>query len=498
MALTMAAVVFAIALYLRTGAFAGGSIDWDEADYAVAAFRGVWANWRDQSEALNGQLRHWHAPFSIYLIALSTSAFGFAEWSVRLPGVFASAAACAAIALAGVDLADGSFRMRLTAGGIAGVLLATAPASVGQTQTATPHSIVELLLVLNVWCLARYLRAPSTKGAVWFGISLGAQFVTMEYGFIVTGFAGVAVALAATLRSGRTRTTVRERDIVAGVVAVGAVTLALWPAGLLKAGVVQNLLYYIRYAREGFPLLFRGELYLHVPRWAYLWWYWQDFPTLLVALLTGLLLLGVWAYRTRGAIPIVLAVFALGLLASIHTSHIMGLKYSVFAIPPVVLGGVLAGAWGWRVLFHAEGRMGRLPRALYTTALLAIVARVAAGGVTALSPSVHASEAKLLAVRTVPLLPSGARVIANPLPILRYVAYLEQRRLDVQFVDFAPNDARREAQSLKRLEAGDAEWAYVRIPAGGVGESPVFKFLNARFVLADQEGNLRLYRTPPR
>ena len=349
-------MVFAIALYLRTGAFGGASIDWDEADYAVAASRGVWVNWWDQSEALNGQLRHWHAPLSIYVIALSTSVFGLAEWSVRLPGVIASAAACAAIALAAADLADESFRMRLTAGAIAGVLLATAPASIGQTQTTTPHSIVELLLVLNIWCLARYLRAPSTKGAVWFGISLGAQFVTMEYGFI----------------------------------------------------------------------------------------------------------------------------------------------YSIFAIPAIVLGGVLAGVWSWGVLFNSEGRIGRLPRALYATALLAIVARVAAGGVTPPSPSLRANDAKRLAVRAVPLLPAGARVIANPLPILRYVAYLEQGRLDVQFVDFAPNDARREAQSLKRLEAGEAEWAYVRIPVGGVGESPVFKFLNARFVLADQEGNLRLYRTPPR
>lgn len=496
-----ATVVFAIAIYLRSGAFAGGSIRWDEADYAYAASRGFWTNWWDQSPELNGVLRHWHAPLSMYVIALSTRAFGMIEWAVRLPGVIASACACAAMTLAACDLADGSRRLTLAAGLLGGLLLATAPASIGMTQTANPHSLVELVLVLNLWCLARYVREPSAKGAALFGLSLGGQFVTMEYGFIILGLAMIVVMLAAPARvglAGRRLPHVRGvRDILACGLACGAVVLALWPAGLFKAGVVHNLMYYLEYARQGHATLFRGQIYQHVPKWAYLWWYWESFPGLLAAMLAGLLLLGVWVYRTRGATPIVLGVFAAGLIASMHASHIMGIEYSSFAIPPVLLGGVLAGAWSWRGLFQSGREVASAPRALAAAAILAIAAAGGAGGSTAARPrSAGGDNAKRLAMRAVPLLEPGARVIAYPWPVLRYVAHLEFGRTDVQVFEFSPNDARREGPTLKRLQAGVAGWAYIREPLGGFGDSPVFKFLVARYILADQEGDVRLFRRP--
>ena len=499
-ALVAAALVCAVALYLRSSGLAGGSIAFDEADYAYAASRGLWTNWWDQSGGLNGDLRHWHAPLSMYLIGLSTAAFGTIEWAVRLPGVIAGAGACTAMTLATIDLADGSPRARLAAGVLGGLLLATAPASIGLAGTATPHTVVELLLVLNLWSLARYARRPSTKGAAWFGLSLGGQFVTMDYGFIILGLALVAVALSAAWRFGAGGGTAPRvspgRHMLACGLACGVVVLALWPAGVLKAGVVRNLMYYVEYARHGHATLFLGQIHQQVPKWAYAWWYWESFPVLLLAMLAGLVLLGVWVVRTRDATAIVMGVFAAGLLASIHASHIMHLKYSAFALPAVLLGGVLAGGWSWRALLPYDGGRGRASRVTAAALLVIAAAGVAGGSVTRGPPDDTADNAKRLAIRAVPRFMPGDRVVAYPWPILRYVAHLEMGRPDIQVLEFSPNQTRREAASLKRLQAGEAEWAYIREPLGGIRDSPVFRFLVASYVLADQEGDVRLFRRP--
>jgi 4-amino-4-deoxy-L-arabinose transferase-like glycosyltransferase len=499
-AVVAAGLVFGIAVWLRSGALSGGSIDWDEADYAYAATRGFWTNWWDQSRELNGVLRHWHAPLSIYLIRLSTSLFGITEWAVRLPGVLASAVACGLVILAVRDLAGGSRRSAFAAGLAAGLLLATSPASIGMTQNATPHSLVELFLVLNLWCLTRYVREPTRAKAALFGLSLGGQFVSMEYGFIILGLSAIAVVLASPSRfrlPKRWSDFPGAHDVLSCLGACAAVVLALWPAGLLKAGVFHNLMYYVEYARQGHPTLFRGQHYQHPPKWAYLWWYWESFPVLLSAYLVALVLLGVWIYRSRASTSIVVGLFVAGLLASVHGSHIMGIDYSSFAIPPLLFGGVLAGGWLAGVKRVAAPKATAW-RAVAAAAALAAGAVGVAGGT--LSPGVGRgdTDAKELARRAVPLFEPGAVAIAFPQPILRYVAHLQYGRTDVQVLDFYPSDSRREALTMKRLEAGDVDWAYVREPVGRYDDSGVLRFLAAHFELVDREGDMRLFRRPRR
>src|SRR5439155_22760469 len=149
--------------------------------------------------------------------------------AIRVPGVVASCLACLAIAGAALDLTEGPWRLKATAGLIAGLLLATAPASIQMTATAKPQPFVELLLVLNVWLLCRLVSRPSATTAACFGGSVAGQFVAMEYAPLVVAFTAVA-ALSARRRPA-CGADVGATRWLAVISMCAAVTLIAWPSG---------------------------------------------------------------------------------------------------------------------------------------------------------------------------------------------------------------------------------------------------------------------------
>ena len=352
-------LVTATAGYLHAGGL-NDVIAWDEANYTLAASEGLIANATQLGDL--SEKRHEHAPLTAYSIALSTSLFGYQEWAIRLPAVLICAASAGLLVLIGFDLSRGqSDRTRLFVGLVAGLSFATAPTSIEMAGVIQPHSFVIFFMLLNIWTVCRYVRDQKRRDALLFGATLAGQFVSMEYGPIILGFAVISVALArpeclfgnqSAIRSPRSaigalfrlpRTI--HRDILHAAVLCFALILILWPAGILLLGAPRNFAYYLIYATKGQPILFRDEMHTHVPKYAYAYWYWQSYPLLLIAMIAAIALTIWWAYRKRDSVAITMAVFTVGLVLAVHASHIMQLCKSIFMIPPIVLGGPLAAAW---------------------------------------------------------------------------------------------------------------------------------------------------------
>lgn len=451
---TVLIAVFAVGAHLRSHALRGG-VSWDESDYSLAGAQGVWANWWGMA-GVHG-LRHFHGPLSMQVIGATTRAFGTSIRTIRFPGLLASSAACALAAAAAYDLAPGGVG-RLVAAALAGLLLATSPASVGMTQTAKPHPFVELFMVVNLWLLCRYLRERSRATAGWFGVSLAGQFLTMEYGVIVLGLAAVATVLVAW----RERWRVRDvcGDALVALIACVLVVLALWPEGLVRGCIILNLRYNVQLATIGHRRFFRGTPMQHLPKWAYLWWYSHRYPGLLVAALMALPLLGCWTWQTRSPDAIALTVFTAGTLLAIHGAHIMALEYSTFAVPPLVLGAVLAGSWARgacasRDRTRVAGAAGRI-------GLLLLAAFGVGGGLRHRLPvrPVNTPIARLsrrLAGAAAP----GETVLATSLPVVRHLLWYDAGRSDLHVVPYLPVDDAGHLRALQPDAASPPTWAII-------------------------------------
>ncbi len=515
-----AALAAAITGYLHHGPL-HDVILWDEADYAIAAQHGFLANALDQDN-LNTDYRHAHAPLSIYAIRVSTALLGVHEWSVRLPGVIVSALTAGLMVLAGYDLSRGSHRARLMVGVVAGLLFATAPASVWMTRVARPHPFVAFFLLLNIWTLCRYLIRPTPRHAVLFGLSLAGQFVSMEYGPVIVLLSLAAIALVRPEQLGLIRRwpfvswrgrfpfVSMNRDVWVTMGSCLAGIAAVWPAGLYRLSVLLNFGFYVRYGQGGHRSLFRGQLYQHVPKYAYAWWYGTQHPLLLVGMVTAVVLILVWAWRSRGSVAVTLAVFTLGLGAVVHASHIMELCYSLFVIPPIALGGPMAGLWLVRALTaegltsHAYGfGPGRWsPNAQIVGGLLAIIAvgSVLSGQAQPLAPRDNANTQIIQVSRTLgQLAKPGDAVLAQTWPIVRYVL-LGMGRTDVTVHRYDPVNAQRD-NLQSQLDIGKFQWVVTAGPtAGAHPDCPVLVRLHDRWRVmaqtADPPREYRLYAPP--
>ncbi len=454
-------------------------IMWDEADYVFAARHGIVANALDRWD-LNPDLRHYHAPLSFYAIWLSTTLLGISEWTIRLPAVVISVLTSGLAVLAGYDLAHGRRKAKLIVGAVVGLLYATAPAAVLMTAVARPHPFVAFFLFLNIWTLCRYLLRPTRGRAVAFGLTLAGQFLSMEYGPVVVGLSFAAVALVRPHRVGvRWRWPYLVRSRLFPFIAVHrhlwvatgtclAGIAVLWPAGLYKLHVLMNFAYYVRYAKLGHRTLFRGEIYEHVPKYAYVWWYATGYPLLLTGMGVAIGLILMRAWKQRGAVPRTLAVFTLGIGLSIHSSHIMDLVYSLYLIPPVILGGPLAGLWlarmaqaarlrGTRRMDVGQPAWWRLPgpigAALAVLALGAIL-----GGQTTQTPPSDRANTKLVRVvqELARLAKPGDEVLAQAWPVVRYVL-LREGRDDLIVHQYDPRNYE-SAQLQQRFDTGEFDW----------------------------------------
>lgn len=489
-------------------------IMWDEADYALAAQRGLVANALDMG-SLNRDQRHYHAPFSIYGIWLSTRLFGLENWAVRLPGIVVSALTSGLVVLVGYDLARGSRLVRTVVAATAGALFVTAPASILMTNTARPHPFVALFLVLNIWTLCRYLRHPSRWHAAAFGLSLAGQFVSMEYGPVVVGLSLVSVALVRPQRLGLRRRqrsftglawAPPHRDVWVACASCVAAIVAVWPAGFYKLSVLLNFAYYVRYAKIGHRSLFRGHIYHNVPKYAYAWWYGTQYPLLWTGMLVAVLLIMAWAWRRRGAVAVTFAVFTMGLITCVHASHIMELCYSLYMIPPLVLGGPLAAAWlvdalarrrrGWAVVAAWEPT----PQAAAVVLTAIAVAAILGGRITR-AASNDQDNTKLVAISQdlSRLSGRGDRVLAQSWPVVRYVL-LQEGRQDVTVYPYNPANVVSD-DLQQRFDAGGFDWI---VTAGSTASAapacPLLLQLHRQWTVVAERGlpprEYRLYGPP--
>ncbi len=528
--------VTAIAAHLHSGSM-HDVIAWDEANYTIAAKRGIIANAFELGEL--SQLRHRHAPLMCYAITASTAIFGNDEWSIRLPAVIACALSCGLLVLIGFDLARGSpFAMRLLAGLGAGLLLATSPASIELAGVIQPHSFVVLFLLLCLWTLCRYLRDLHRRDAILFGLSLAGQFVVMEYGPVILAFALVAVAVARPeliFGEGFTftramlvpRTLLRtmagifrtvHRDIKLAAAACLAATAALWPAGVFLLAIPFNFVFFLLYAANGHPVLFRGEMHLHVPKYAYAYWYWSAHPLLLVGMIAAMVLILIWAWRDRRSVALTLAVFTLGLTASVHGAHIMQLCKSIFMIPPLALGGPLAVVALMRAAgtntatsastststassHHTSPRGFSLASWLPWAAALLLITAILGGQTTPMSraddPNQRLVEmAKTLAAQAAP----GDRILAQGWPMVSYMLHMKLGRPDLKVERYDPRNYTID-QLGRRIGENEFTWAMTIGPTTAANpDCPVLTELRSSWRIVDDQSlkqrEYRLYRSP--
>ncbi len=504
--------LIAATVWLHRGAM-HGVIMWDEADYTFAAEHGVIANALNQAD-INFAYRHGHAPLSVYAIGWSTAMLGFNTWSIRLPGIVVSALSSCLALWIGYDLARGSRRGRFLVGLTSACLLATAPAAVLMTTTARPHPFVVFFLLLNIWSLCRYLTRPTPKWAAVFGLTLAGQFVAMEYGPIVVVLSLVAIGLVRPRRLGLRRSWpyVRCRWLFPFLAVHRHVWLTLgsclagialmWPAGLYKLGVLLNFTFLVRYGQGGHRALFRDQIYQHVPKYAYGWWYGTQYPLLLLGMIVGLCLMVVWAWRDRRPSAIVITVFAIGLAGTVHASHIMELSYSLFMIPPLALGGPLAGGWLVRS-YTANGnsdsavshRLWISPARVVAAAFITIgIVSVLGGQIRPVEPNDNAN-AKLVAIsgQLARLAEPGDQVLAQAWPVVRY-ALRRLGRSDMTVHPYDPANYQSD-QLQQRFDAGRFDWV---ITAGSTTaaapDCPLLGELRRRWaVVAQQAMGLREY-----
>jgi hypothetical protein len=482
--------VFCVAFLLRAG-IGCRAITFDEADYTWAAVQGFLANWLDRGDI--NLTRHFHGPLLAYVIRVAVALGGYSTAWIRMPGVVASAATAGLVALAIYDLATGSPRTRAVLAAFGGLLQATAPASITMSGLARPQPFVELLLVCNVWLFCRYLRAPSARAAAAFGVSLGLQFVLMEYGFVVLA---AVVAAAALVRLSDRRRVGELRHVAVATAAWLGTVLVLWPPGLVRLRSVRNLSYYMQYAERGQLVPFRGALTQHVPWWAYAYWYWTDHPMLLVFIVGIVVLVPVWMYAVRSTTALAAGTFALVMLAAVHRAHIMTMAYSCFAVPSLVIAGVLAIGWLWTEIASRPSILSVTCRC--AVGLLAVAAILdgpdwprrdapctSDTGLTRIS--------RILAENAAP----GDVVLASQWPVVRWVLFFERERRDVEITPYDPSSQRGSELAMESLRSGRFTWMLA-------GERSNSRFPNApllRFVaehwpaVARDEGSV-LYRNP--
>jgi 4-amino-4-deoxy-L-arabinose transferase-like glycosyltransferase len=508
----------------------------------MAARQGFVANALDVG-GIYADTRHHHAPLSIYAIAVSGACLGWAESAVRLPGVIAAALACALAVLAGYDLAPRLPRrrgwarpvittpfLRALVGLASGLLLATAPASISMVQIMKPHPFVVAVLVLNLWAVGRYVRRPSLPASVFLGISLGLQFAAMEYGPIVVTLAVAAIALTHPdkLAWRRTRPWIvtqphlpwlaLHREIQWAIVAALVTLATIWPAGVFKGHAVIGFLQLAHYAAGGHPIIFRGQRMLHVPKYAYLWWYGEQYPLLLGAMLLATALIVWFAWRRRHALAIMFGVFLVGLTASVHAAHIMELCYSLFMIPALALGAPWVAAALVRAYFLARQRWSdpwlaarplalpiprlRAIRALAPPVLacVTVAAMVAGGRLQPLPPGDQANQRIVDASLELSRRAGRADcVLAQAAPVVRYTL-MRAGREDVVVTPLAP--WRPEDQLCARLAQHEFAWAITTAATtGAYPHSPALEELHrawrvvAEFAPPPRED--RLYQAPP-
>jgi 4-amino-4-deoxy-L-arabinose transferase-like glycosyltransferase len=351
-------VLFVILTAIAFGLFyphAVGDLYSDEADYALASTKGFEANRWDRSDdpkepnkLIAG--RHFHAPLTVDLIAF-VHKFGAADHTIRMPFLIAGALSVGMVYLCGLAL----FERRREIAVACSLLVAISPAVVRMSTHALPWSPIILELLVLLWCLLEYSLGRGKGWIIGTLVALAALFVTSEMFFVAAP--AVIVAAPALLWPALSSRLDRRRLLVTialGVALFLAIAVVMWPSGL-KGDCVAMLRHYMQMRHtESFPVNVGSRIFIVAPKWAYLYWYWNDYKPFFLCYavaIPGLIMLAERRALHIGLIPL-LSLTALLLFAA-HRAHIIGPEYLAHCLPFLtLLGGtaVYAVSKLWRPL----------------------------------------------------------------------------------------------------------------------------------------------------
>jgi hypothetical protein len=349
-----------LALLLCVGAFpirwaqTHGDFWFDEADYAQAAVRGFEANRWDRSDDPEEpekllRFRHYHPPLVAQVLGL-VEGYGRDERTLRLPFVLSGCLTVGLLYLCGLALFRGRKRPDGPGAPLRGPALAAAviliftPAHIRASSHAIPWSLITLWLAGMLATVAAHARRPHAGWLALLGTLLGAMAVTSEYLLpaILMCAAGLIYLLILEARRGERWIGRTVQGLLMGGALFAAICSVFWPAGAL-GGAGKVLEHYVEMAdSNAFPVVIEGHLYQRAPKWAYLYWYWTEFPTYLAFYAAGLITaLAFLARRRLDPGYVVLGVFVVVILGVAHRAHIIGPEYLSHALPFLTLLGMV-------------------------------------------------------------------------------------------------------------------------------------------------------------
>jgi 4-amino-4-deoxy-L-arabinose transferase-like glycosyltransferase len=350
--------LFALSFYYRLPAMRG-DLWLDEADYAFAATRGIHVNRWDISPANDPEkllrLRHYHAPFTVYAL-WAAMRFGVDDRTLRIPAAIAGGLSICLVYLTGLllyqpikkkieDNRSGIRYIFTPARGVSltcGIILALTPPHVRDTSHMLPWPFIILWLMAILYCLVQYVCTKHTLWLALTGISCGMMFVTSEYFFpcLLALVLALPVLFWNDWKSAASRRKIYTGS-AAALLCFLIVSWIFWPAGLLRDSFTM-LMHYARMANDPWPVRINGVDYQKAPKWAYLYWYWQDYKSFTLFYILGMFsVIFMLIKKMLRQEHLVLIVFTAVVLFTAHKSHIIGPEYLAHALPYLTLVGGL-------------------------------------------------------------------------------------------------------------------------------------------------------------
>ncbi|MGH7340849.1 MAG: hypothetical protein ACREKH_10200, partial [Candidatus Rokuibacteriota bacterium] len=199
-----------------------------------------------------------------------------------------------------------------------------------------------------------------------------------------------------------------------------------------------------------------------------------------------------------GPTSLVTGTFAICTLAAVHSAHIMTIGYSCFAVPTLVLAGVLAMGWAWEALGPRSGWATAGCRAIVSALVVAAVidgAHWPARDEKCTRDNGIKRVSRVLADQAA----RGDVVLAGQWPIVRWVVWFERGRHDIDIVPFDPSNQRTSEGQLRAVESGDFGWVLVGSrSASRFPNAPLATFVSERWDRVATDDNNVLYRNPRR
>ncbi len=323
---------------------AAGDLFSDEADYALASVQSFESNRWDRSDSPKEPeklvaRRHYHAPLTVYLIAIGHR-LGAEDRAIRLPFIISGGLSIGVVYLCGLALFD---RRREIAVACA-IVVAISPAFVRMASHALPWSPIILELLVLLWCMVEFTRSRHWGWIVGLFAALGMLFVTSEMVFV----AAPAVLLSLPVLLWPAMRPVEQRRGVLlgagmGAILFVAIVLIAWPSGFTGESM-KMLRHYIQMRHSAsFPAVVGQQVFPVAPKWAYAYWYWNDykpFSACYLLAVPGLIGLALARRLPLGTVP--LSIMTGFLLFAAHRAHIIGPEYLAHCLPFLTLGGGLA------------------------------------------------------------------------------------------------------------------------------------------------------------